>query len=84
VPVTPIELRGRVESVSGSCPIIVFELSDRPIYTTSATQFKAGPCKDVKRGESVTVKGWEMSDARIRADEIRLRDDDDDDDDDGV
>jgi hypothetical protein len=79
VPVRQIELSGNVQSVSGLCPLIVFQLNDRTVYTTALTEIKSGPCKDIESGESVRVKGWEMSDGRIRADEVRLRDGDDDD-----
>jgi hypothetical protein len=80
VPVKPIELRGRVDSVSGSCPTIVFEVKKRTVYATSSTEFKGGNCGHVQRRTDVSVDGWEMSDNRVRADEVRLRGGDDDDD----
>lgn len=72
VPVRQIELSGEVQSVSGVCPLIVFQLNDQTVYTTAVTEIKSGPCKDIGRGQNVSVKGWEMSDGRIRADEVRL------------
>ena len=73
-------MRGEVDFVSGTCPAIVFVLKGRTVYTTASTAIKGGPCRDVKKGADVTVKGYEMSDSRVRADEIRMKDDDDDDD----
>ena len=56
--------------------MITFVMTTQTFYTTSSTAFKKGPCKDVKRGAEISVKGWEMSDGRIRADEITMGDDD--------
>jgi hypothetical protein len=83
-----VDFRGKVESVAGTCPAIVFEVKKHTAYTTPVTEFKGGPCVDIRKGTEVDVRGWEMSDKRVRADEVRIRgkkdDDDDDDDDDGA
>jgi hypothetical protein len=62
--------------VSGTCPTITFVLKGDTFYTTSSTTFRRGPCTDVKRDAEISVKGWEMSDGRIRCDEITIKDDD--------
>jgi hypothetical protein len=73
--VRAIELDGEIESTSGSCPAITFVLRNRTVYTTSTTTIRRGPCRDLRRGTDVTVKGFDMSDGRVRADDIRIEDD---------
>jgi Viral BACON domain/Putative binding domain, N-terminal len=77
VPVQPVEFSGQVESVSGTCPTLKFQLRDSiaVVYTTTTTNFRRGPCRDLQRGTELSGKGFLMSDGRIRADEITFRDD---------
>jgi hypothetical protein len=63
-----------VRDVSGSCPAIRFELQGRTVYTTSATEYDDGRCRDIERRERVQVTGMLMSDGRVRADEVELDD----------
>jgi hypothetical protein len=65
-----VVLSGRVSAVSGSCPALTFAVEGTSVYTTSATTFSRGPCKDLKNDKKVTVNGWLMSDGRVRADEV--------------
>jgi hypothetical protein len=67
-------LNGRVREVSGSCPAVRFELQGRVVYTSSATRYDDGRCRDIERKERVKVTGMLMSDGRVRADEVELDD----------
>jgi hypothetical protein len=73
VPVRSIEISGRMGSVTGACPTIRFELRDRDVYTTSATEFIKSSCNKLDRGTNVEVEGMEMSDGRVRADVVTKR-----------
>ena len=64
--------------LSGSCPVVAFEVSGRTVYTSLKTDFDKGKCKDIKSGLEVEVKGMLMSDGRIRADKVSFDDKDDD------
>jgi hypothetical protein len=82
VPVKSISLSGRIQSVSGSCPTLVFELKDYKVHASSATEFRRGSCGDIRRRSEVEVQGTLMSDGTVRAVRVTIKDDDDDDDDD--
>jgi hypothetical protein len=73
-PVRRIDLEGRVQNVSGSCPALRFQLQGRQVYTTSATEYDDGRCRDIESRERVKIKGMLMSDGRVRADEVELDD----------
>jgi len=70
IPVKPIELSGKAGAISGTCPSIAFQLKDRSVYTTAATEFRRVTCVQIKKDTDLTVSGWEMSDQRIRADQV--------------
>jgi hypothetical protein len=71
-----VEVSGRAFLVGGSCPSISFLLDlVRRVFTTSDTRFR-GSCGDIHNGTSVRVEGRLQSDGRIRATEVRIRDDD--------
>ena len=57
----------------GSCPALTFRITGQPVWTTNATEFKKGPCKDISNGSEVKLEGRRMSDGTIRADEIELK-----------
>jgi hypothetical protein len=73
---------------SGLCPILLFRVQDRDVFTLLGTDYSKGNCKDVRNGAEVAVEGVQMSDGQVRADKVTIkkkardRDDDDDDDDD--
>jgi mRNA-degrading endonuclease toxin of MazEF toxin-antitoxin module len=67
---------GKVTSLSGSCPALSFSIKDRDVYTSSATDFKNGSCRNIGRDSQVSVEGVEMPDKRIRADKVTTLDDD--------
>ena len=69
-----VNANGRIDSISGSCPNVTFVLDDKTVYTTSATRYDDGNCRDLERREKVKVKGTLMSDGRIRANEVEIDD----------
>ena len=73
VPVKPIQLSGKAAKVSGTCPAITFEVKERAIYTTLLTVFIKTSCDRIEKGMDLEVKGMEMSDGQIRADEVRRK-----------
>jgi hypothetical protein len=79
VPVKSISLSGRIQSVSGSCPTLEFELKDYEVHTSSATEFRRGGCRDIRRRSEVEVQGTLMSDGTVSAARVTIKDDDDDD-----
>jgi hypothetical protein len=73
VPVSPIELEGEIDRVAGSCPTKTFRLDDYTVYTTADTTYERGSCNNVGNDADVEyVRGWLMSDGRVRADRIRF------------
>jgi hypothetical protein len=81
-PEKPIELAGKVKTVSGSCPSLVLKVKDYEVFTSSATEFRNGQCTNIRTGTEIVVQGVELPDRRIRAVKIRIKSGDDDDDDD--
>jgi hypothetical protein len=69
-PVRAIELEGKVEAVSGSCPALTFRLEGHIVYTTSDTRWSEGSCKNLKNKKKVELRGQLMSDQRVRADRV--------------
>ena len=72
-----VELSGRVLFFEGSCPSIGFVLEGRRVFTNGDTRFRGGDCKNIGWGTEVRVEGRLQSDGRVRATEVRVRDDDD-------
>lgn len=77
VPVRAITLDDEVEKLVGTCPALTFELDGYVVYATATTEYQRGPCKNVRNGADIEVRGFLMSDGRVRADVIRFDDDDD-------
>ncbi len=70
VPGKPIQLSGKVGAVSGACPNIVFQLKDRTVYTTVLTTYSKTSCDRIDKGMDLDISGVEMSDQRVRADQV--------------
>jgi hypothetical protein len=68
--VGPIELSGKAGQISGACPAITFEIKDRTVYTTLLTVYTKTSCDRIDKGTDLKVNGMEMSDGRVRADEV--------------
>lgn len=77
-----VELDGRIESLTGTCPSLIFQVRGATVYTTSGTRFKGGRCESAQNGDRVRVKGRRQADGRVLAEEVEVDDDDDDNDDD--
>ena len=52
-----MDLEGKVEAVSGTCPVLSFQLQGYSVRTSSTTEFAKGPCKDLKNGKAITLRG---------------------------
>jgi Domain of unknown function (DUF5666)/Putative binding domain, N-terminal len=63
---------GKVESLTGKCPTLQFEVKKTTVFTTADTTFSNGSCKDVDRGTTVTVTGT-IENQKLRADRIELK-----------
>ena len=72
-PPTTIELSGKVGDVEGSCPNLRFELSGRRVWTTNETDFSHGPCKDLKRGKEIDMRGEVQADGSVLATRIEFK-----------
>jgi hypothetical protein len=74
--VTPVllEFSGSVQSVSGRCPTITFEISGRTVVTNGATDFVGLKCTDVKKKARLTIDGATQADGSILAAQIRRSD----------
>jgi hypothetical protein len=76
-PPTPgprLDFEGDVSALQGACPSIVFLCRGNSVYTTPDTEFKKGPCKDVRVGRKVRVEGHLMSNGLVRADRVEIKD----------
>ena len=72
-PPQTIELSGKVDDVDGSCPSLRFELRDRDVFTTSATEFSKGPCKDLRDGKDINLWGEIQANGSVRATRIEFK-----------
>jgi len=64
-------LSGKIDSLSGKCPTLVFQIKGTTVFTSGNTTFTHGACKDVDRGSMVTVTGQTQS-GGIRADRVDI------------
>lgn len=70
----PVEIEGKVQSVSGSCPSLSLRVNGETVTTDSSTRFK-GSCGKIRPGTDVEVKGHRIG-GTIKADEVDVDDDD--------
>jgi hypothetical protein len=68
-----IKFEGRVSSAFGVCPVLLFSVEDRDVFTLPGTGYSKGDCKDVRNGADVQVEGVQMSDGRVRADQVTIK-----------
>jgi hypothetical protein len=64
---TELRLEGRIGSLTGSCPTLVFRVDDQLVRTDSATDFRRGDCSDARNNREVTVRGFMQPDGRVLA-----------------
>jgi hypothetical protein len=55
------------------CPILLFSVDDRDVFTLPGTDYKKGDCQDVRNRAEVEVEGVQMSDGRVRADKVTIK-----------
>jgi len=67
-----VELSGKIEEVSGTCPALTFTLKGYTVRTTSATEISRGPCKDLKDGREVKLTGQLEGTNRVLATRIEI------------
>ena len=53
--------------MSGTCPSLTFKLNGYTVTTTSATEFSKGPCKDLKDGKGLWLRGELTSPSTVTA-----------------
>jgi hypothetical protein len=70
VPVREVRFSGKANQISGVCPVIIFTVKDRTVYTTPLTEFNKTSCDRIDKGTDLEIRGMEMSDGRVRADEV--------------
>jgi hypothetical protein len=62
-----------VSDVSGVCPALQFSLKNTLVRTTAATNFSKGPCKDVRNGKEVELKGDVQPDGSVTATSVEVK-----------
>jgi len=67
VPPQPIRLDGEAGSVQGSCPNLTFRLEGRTVRTNQQTDFRRGPCRDLRNGADIEVDGLLRTDGSVDA-----------------
>jgi hypothetical protein len=72
-PPTVVDVSGRVDDVRGSCPNLTFELKNYVVRTNNATTFSRGPCRDLRDGKDITMRGTRQSDGSLVATRIEFR-----------
>jgi hypothetical protein len=48
-------------------------MKDRAIYTTPSTEFEKTSCDRIDKGTDLEIRGMEMSDGRVRADQVKRK-----------
>jgi hypothetical protein len=52
-----VEVQGRVDTVTGVCPAIIFTVAAKTVVTTPSTEYRRGNCSHVRPGAEVFVVG---------------------------
>jgi hypothetical protein len=73
-----VEVRGEVSGLVGTCTSAQFTIDRTVVVTTPATTFRRGPCRDLRNGIEVRVRGRFLASGVLEAREIELRDDNED------
>jgi uncharacterized protein DUF5666/all-beta uncharacterized protein/BACON domain-containing protein len=72
-PPKPVNVKGRVSQLSGSCPTLRFTVDKRDVVTDDETRFTRGKCKDVRDGHEVEVDGQSMANGVVVATRVELK-----------
>jgi Domain of unknown function (DUF5666) len=73
-PFSTVEINGKVQSTSGRCPSIRFELGGTAIVTNSDTGFRNLKCTDVKKDVRLDVQGIAQPDGSVLATQVSKTD----------
>lgn len=65
-----MEVEGRIQSLSGSCPDLSLTIGGTRVLTNQGTDFKKIRCGDLRVGMDVKAKGPRLSSGAIRAERI--------------
>jgi hypothetical protein len=68
----PIELDGRVSSLTGSCPSLTFTLEGRTVRTNAQTDFRKGSCSKLENNDRVEVEGVPQADGSVLATRVEF------------
>jgi Domain of unknown function (DUF5666)/Viral BACON domain/Putative binding domain, N-terminal len=71
---TAVGVSGRVQNISGRCPVIRFELGGTTVITTPDTDFRKMKCTDVKKDVRLTVQGFTQPDGTVLATRVAKTD----------
>ncbi len=69
-----VEVRGTVQSVTGSCPSLTFFVADRRIVTNIDSRFERMTCTDLRSGIKVEAKGIAQADGSVLAIRVKRED----------
>jgi hypothetical protein len=56
-PTPTVQLTGKVQHLSGTCPSLRFTIETTSVFTDAGTEFQKGQCRDVKNDRNVDVTG---------------------------
>jgi hypothetical protein len=68
----PVELEGRVDAMSGSCPAITFTVAGKSVVTSASTEYRKGNCGHVTPGAEVVVVGQQRDGHPVVASRIDI------------
>jgi hypothetical protein len=66
----PVEFSGAISGLSGSCPARTFNIGDREVRTTGATDFLT-PCATLANGHNVKVTGKATGNGKVNASQVQ-------------
>ena len=68
-----VNIKGKVESVTGICPLLVFDVKKTTVMTTLTTEYDERPCESLRKGSDVEVEGVRLSRDSVRADKVTIK-----------
>ncbi|OFW22009.1 MAG: hypothetical protein A3H97_02780 [Acidobacteria bacterium RIFCSPLOWO2_02_FULL_65_29] len=69
----PVELKGALGGLSGTCPSIAFTVSGSSVAANGSTKFEGGACSTLKNGDKVEVEGTRQSNGTVLASQIEKK-----------
>jgi hypothetical protein len=68
-----VDFSGTIGALSGSCPTMTFQVGNRTITTSDATNFHKASCGDLADGMKVDGKGHTLPNGIVMADKIDVK-----------